>query len=149
MSTAQTHSLSLTGRVRRQEFYDARHVMIPGWLWGGPLQMKILLLLSLFCAAVFAAEMPRSGTNFIHTQVYSEADDAKLLKAFEGLRVADVSDGMDAVGLQNTGLMNPEIHPLWRDAKEFKHRFHRHCRYCALCSQSETASGQNGNGRLR
>ena len=85
--------------------------------------MKILLLFPVFCASVFAAEFPRSGTNLIPTQVYSEADDAKLLKAFEGLRVADVSDGMDAVGLQNIGLMNPEIHPLWRDAKEFKHRF--------------------------
>ena len=73
--------------------------------------------------SIAAAEPPRSGTNFIPTQVYSEEDDAKLLKFFEGLRVADVSDGMDAVGLQNTGLMDPEIHPLWRDAKEYKHRF--------------------------
>ncbi|MGZ8899338.1 MAG: RraA family protein [Limisphaerales bacterium] len=84
---------------------------------------------SLFCAlllvicSIQAAEVPRSGTNFISTEVYSEADDANILKLFEGLRVADVSDGMDAVGLHNTGLMNPEIHPLWRDAKEFKHRF--------------------------
>jgi 4-hydroxy-4-methyl-2-oxoglutarate aldolase len=85
--------------------------------------MKILLLILVLCASVFAAEIPRSGTNFIATVVYTEADDARLLKAFEGLRVADVCDGMDAVGLQNIGLMNPEIHPLWRDAKEFKHRF--------------------------
>ena len=70
-----------------------------------------------------AAEIPRSGTNFIATEVFSEEDDAKILKAFEGLRVADVTDGMDSVGLQNVGLMDPEIHPLWRDAKEFKHRF--------------------------
>ena len=82
--------------------------------------------LSLFCATFFsimAAEIPRSGTNFITTEVFSEEDDAKILKAFEGLRVADVTDGMDSVGLQNVGLMDPEIHPLWRDAKEFKHRF--------------------------
>src|SRR5687767_4872508 len=86
--------------------------------------------LRLFCAMCFsmyfsmsAAEIPRSGTNFIATEVYSEEDDAKILKAFEGLRVADVTDGMDSVGLHNVGLMDPEIHPLWRDAKEFKHRF--------------------------
>src|SRR5687768_6499559 len=85
--------------------------------------MKLLFIaLSLLSYSIAAAEPPRSGTNFIPTQVYSEEDDAKLLKLFEGLRVADVSDGMDAVGLHNTGLMNPEIHPLWRDAKEYKHR---------------------------
>ena len=76
-----------------------------------------------------AAEAPanvatlRAGTNFIGTRVYSAEEDDKLLKAFEGLRVADVSDGMDAVGLHNTGLMDPEIRPLWRDTKEFTHRF--------------------------
>jgi 4-hydroxy-4-methyl-2-oxoglutarate aldolase len=70
-----------------------------------------------------AADVPRAGTNFIAAEVYSEADDQKLLELFRGLRVADVSDGMDAVGLQNIGLMNPEIHPLWKDIKEFKHRF--------------------------
>lgn len=41
---------------------------------------------------------------------------------FDGLRVADVCDGMDAVGLQNTGLMNPEIRPLWKDTQNFTHR---------------------------
>jgi len=66
---------------------------------------------------------PRSGTNFIATTLYSEADDARVLALFEGLRVADVSDGMDAVGLHNTGLMNPEIKPLWKDITNFSHRF--------------------------
>lgn len=84
---------------------------------------SLLCVLLLIITSVGAAEVPRAGTNFISTEVYSEADDANILKLFEGLRVADVSDGMDAVGLHNTGLMNPEIHPLWRDAKEFKHRF--------------------------
>lgn len=45
-----------------------------------------------------------------------------MLKLFEGLRVADVCDGMDKAGLQNVGLMAPEIRPLWRDTREFKHR---------------------------
>ncbi|HEY2945441.1 MAG TPA: RraA family protein, partial [Vicinamibacteria bacterium] len=38
-------------------------------------------------------------------------------------RVADVTDGMDAVGLQNVGLMDPGIRPLWKDAKTYRHRF--------------------------
>jgi len=57
------------------------------------------------------------------TEIYSLEDDQALLQAFEGLRVADVSDGMDLVGLHNTGLMDPEIHPLWKDTVEYKHRF--------------------------
>src|SRR5688572_6967152 len=86
--------------------------------------MKFLFpIFVVICTSVFATEIPRSGTNFMSTEIFSEEDDAKTVKMFEGLRVADVSDGMDAVGLQNIGLMNPEIHPLWRDAKEFKHRF--------------------------
>lgn len=66
---------------------------------------------------------PRAGTNFIATPNFGEAEDKELLAAFEGLRVADVCDGMDAVGLQNIGLMDPEIRPLWRDTEKFSHRF--------------------------
>jgi regulator of RNase E activity RraA len=87
--------------------------------------MKLLPLAFALCIAcsLQSAEIPRAGTNFIPTEVYSEADDQKILQLFHGLRVADVSDGMDAVGLQNIGLMNPDIHPLWKDTKDFKHRF--------------------------
>lgn len=68
-----------------------------------------------------AAEL-RKGKNFIATQVYSEEEDQKILQLFKGLRVADVSDGMDAAGLQNIGLMNPDIRPLWKDTDHFRHR---------------------------
>jgi regulator of RNase E activity RraA len=30
---------------------------------------------------------------------------------------------MDAVGLHNVGLMDPAIHPLWKDAVTYRHRF--------------------------
>lgn len=63
------------------------------------------------------------GHNYISTQTYSAADDQRILKAFEGLRVADVSDGMDFVGLPDVGLMNREIHPSWKDPQNFRHRF--------------------------
>jgi len=69
-----------------------------------------------------AAEL-RRGRGFISTPVFSEEEDRKVLALFDGLRVADVTDGMDAVGLQNVGLMDPEIRPLWKDAKNFRHRF--------------------------
>ncbi len=65
----------------------------------------------------------RAGKNFIETKIYTEQQDQEVLKLFEGLRVADVSDGMDKVGLANVGLMSPEIHALWKDVKHYKHRF--------------------------
>jgi regulator of RNase E activity RraA len=65
----------------------------------------------------------RAGKNFIQTKVYSASNDEQILKLFEGLRVTDVSDGMDKVGLINTGLMQPEIHALWKDTEHYKHRF--------------------------
>src|SRR5512143_2723404 len=65
----------------------------------------------------------RGGTNFIPTRIYSVEEDQKVLKAFEGLRVADVCDGLDAVGLHGRGLMDPDIHPLWRDTVGYSHRF--------------------------
>jgi 4-hydroxy-4-methyl-2-oxoglutarate aldolase len=65
----------------------------------------------------------RAGKNFIETKVYSAEEDQEILKLFESLRVADVSDGMDVFGLTNTGLMSPEIHALWRDTVNYTHRF--------------------------
>ena len=46
----------------------------------------------------------------------------EVLAPFAGLRVTDVCDGMDAMSLQDVGLVDREIRPLWRDTDEFKHR---------------------------
>lgn len=71
--------------------------------------------------SVYIKEL-RGGKRFIKTKIYSVKEDRKILELFEGLRVADVCDGMDAFGFHNIGLMNPEIHPLWKDTKNFTHR---------------------------
>lgn len=65
----------------------------------------------------------RAGHNFMATAVYTAEQDRAILDAFAGLRVADVSDGMDFVGLANTGLMDPAIHALWKDPVDYAHRF--------------------------
>lgn len=70
-----------------------------------------------------SVEELRAGKNFIPTRVYTAKEDEQILKLFDGLRVADVSDGMDKVGLTNTGLMSPEIHALWKDTIHYNHRF--------------------------
>ncbi len=64
-----------------------------------------------------------SGYNFIETRWYTEEEDADLLTLYEGLRVADVSDGMDRVGLPDQGLVDAAIHPSWVDYKELSHIF--------------------------
>jgi regulator of RNase E activity RraA len=64
----------------------------------------------------------RAGKNFMAVPVYAEMEDQRILALFKGLRVSDVVDGMDAAGLQNIGIMDPEIHPLWRDTEHFTHR---------------------------
>ncbi|MBI4601637.1 MAG: RraA family protein [Planctomycetes bacterium] len=74
-------------------------------------------------AAVADPDDPRAGKGFIPTRVYGEEEDRKLLELFRGLRVADVSDGMDRAGLQGIGLVSPEIRPLWKDTARYTHRF--------------------------
>jgi len=65
----------------------------------------------------------RVGKNYIATKIYSAEEDEQILKLFEGLRVSDVADGMDKVGLTNRGLMSPEIHAAWKDTEHYEHRF--------------------------
>jgi len=68
------------------------------------------------------ADELRAGKNYIATRVYSAEEDEEILKLYQGLRVADVTDGMDKVDLKNIGLMSPEIKPLWRDTEHYTHR---------------------------
>lgn len=52
-----------------------------------------------------------------------ELTDAEVIKLFNGLRVADVSDGMDYVGLHDQGLLDQNIEALWKDIDDFSHMF--------------------------
>lgn len=46
----------------------------------------------------------------------------RLIERFRGCRVTDVCDAMDALSLQDLGLMDPAIRPLWRDIDSMAHR---------------------------
>lgn len=94
--------------------------------------MKKLTKLFLFLVPAFIsttfAQVPdkatlEKGVNLISTKTYTAEDDARILELYKNLRVADVSDGMDMVGLPNTGLVNEAIHPDWVDLKDFTHVF--------------------------
>lgn len=86
-----------------------------------------LSLITCMAVATFAQTPDKAtlekGVNLIATKTYSAEDDARILELYKDLRVADVSDGMDMVGLANTGLVNPEIHADWVDLKDFAHVF--------------------------
>jgi len=47
----------------------------------------------------------------------------QILKLYEGLRVTDVCDGMNMIGLANIGLMDQSIAPLWKNIETFEHQF--------------------------
>jgi regulator of RNase E activity RraA len=64
----------------------------------------------------------RRGRHFIAIKAYTLEEDRALLKQFEGLRVADISDGMDLVGLADVGLVKSDVGPLWKDVKKYSHR---------------------------
>ncbi len=92
---------------------------------------RMLVWLTYFCI-VFAPKIfsqtqatqeLAKGMSFITTKIYSAEDDARILKLYEGLRVADVSDGMDMVGLPGVGLVDPAIHADWIDRENLSHQF--------------------------
>ena len=66
--------------------------------------------------------IPSKVRLFIPYKDYSQEDNRRILDMYKYLRVADVSDGMDVVGLQDVGLVDPEIHALWKDTDNFTHR---------------------------
>jgi regulator of RNase E activity RraA len=91
---------------------------------------RVISLLPLMVSSPLAYAQPadqapdslRQGRTFLKIETYTAEQDRELLELFKGLRVADVSDGMDQAGLADVGLVSAAIGPLWRDTKHFTHR---------------------------
>ena len=71
-----------------------------------------LLWLVLLPAAAARAPAQQPGT---------PAEDAALIAIFDELRVADVVDGMDMVGLRGVGLVDTRFQALWKDLDAMSH----------------------------
>ncbi len=88
---------------------------------------RILIGVIIFVSAAFPQDAdPKDlagGIHFIETQIYTEKENQTLLALYKDLRVADVSDGMDRVGLPGAGLVDPSIHPAWIDHQRLMHGF--------------------------
>lgn len=84
----------------------------------------ILVMLSnrIFSQSAIPDQLSK-GVNFIGTESHSAEENQRILELYKGLRVADVSDGMDMVGLSNTGLVDASIHPSWVDYDSLFHQF--------------------------
>ena len=68
---------------------------------------------------------PPQGVRILQNNSFDDSERARkeILDLYKDLRVSDVLDGMDLVGLQDIGLMENDIRPLWRDTDNFTHRF--------------------------
>ena len=93
------------------------------------MRIRILLTMAMSFAAAATAAFAQAEAPphpkvklYIPYKEYSYEDNQRILKLFEDLRVADVSDGMDVVGLADLGIMSPDIKALWRDTENFAHR---------------------------
>ena len=77
---------------------------------------------SALCALRSALFAIATAAVAIGQQPPAELDNQQILKLYEGLRVADVADGMDVVGLRNVGLVDQGIQALWKDLDRFDHQ---------------------------
>ena len=64
------------------------------------------------------------GVRLLENRSFDDSDAARkeILDLYKDLRLTDVCDGMDLIGLQDMGLMASRIRPLWRDVEKFTHR---------------------------
>jgi regulator of RNase E activity RraA len=64
------------------------------------------------------------GVRLLKNKSFDDSERARkeILDLYKNLRVTDVLDGMDLIGLQDIGLMKKDIRPLWRDVEKFSHR---------------------------
>ena len=64
------------------------------------------------------------GVRMLKNKSFDDSEKARkeILDLYKDLRLTDVLDGMDLIGLQDIGLMDNNIRPLWRDPVKFSHR---------------------------
>lgn len=91
-------------------------------------RLFFLFCLVCFCApGIIQAQKPTTpqGVRILQNRSFDNSEKARqeILELYKDLRVTDVCDGMDLVGLQDIGLMHNTIRSLWRDVENFTHRF--------------------------
>ena len=95
-----------------------KNVMLPGKITQR--MRNLFLLAGMLCLWPLGGTVAQTNAT---AQPKKEVSDQELLTLYKGLRVADVSDGMDMVGLKDVGLLSTSIGALWKDVDQFKHQF--------------------------
>lgn len=64
------------------------------------------------------------GVRLLKNKSFDDSNETRkeILELYKDLRLTDVLDAMDLIGLQDIGLMDRNIRPLWRDVERFSHR---------------------------
>ena len=93
--------------------------------------ITVILLILMSCIPATEAQKsnaPRlttpEGVRLLKNKSFDDSEQARkeILELYKDLRLTDVLDGMDMIGLQDIGLMDKDIRPLWRDVEKFSHR---------------------------
>jgi len=94
----------------------------------GLITQLLLIVLVANLPAVKAQKQPQlttpTGVRLLKNKSFDDSEQARkeILELYRDLRLTDVLDGMDLIGLQDICLMNKNIRPLWRDVEKFTHR---------------------------
>lgn len=86
-----------------------------------------------------ARPAPAPSGQYLKARVYTPQEDDRIVKLYDGLRVCDVIDALDVVGLQDITVMSRNIRPLWRDEQKITHRIHGVAITVRLVPAQETA----------
>jgi 4-hydroxy-4-methyl-2-oxoglutarate aldolase len=84
----------------------------------------VLLLVTSGLLPLHAQEEPPFSKQYLEIKQYTQAENEAIVKKFQDLRVTDIVDGLDVVGLQDVTVMDAGIKPLWRDGTNFTHRIY-------------------------
>lgn len=88
--------------------------------------VSFLLVFLILTVPHLTAQQHRTpeGVRLMQNKSFDDSDEARqeILDLYKDLRLTDVLDGMDLIGLQDIGLMDKSIRPLWRDVDNFTHR---------------------------
>lgn len=92
----------------------------------------------------------RRGAELMQFQFDPDEDPLPLVKKFEGLRVTDVLDALQAVGIQDQTVMDKTIRPLWRDHTEkLAHRVYGVAVTYQYVPTNRPPAGQMSNEKFR
>ena len=86
-----------------------------------------------------ARPAPPPSAQYLKAKVYTAEEDSRILKLYDGIRVSDVIDALDVVGLQGVTTMDRSIRPLWRDEHKLTHRIRGVALTVRLVPAQETA----------